>query len=67
KRSAPFAVDPEKCKECGACLQINCPALTRKGKKAQVVDYLCNGCSVCAQVCKFNAIERVPEKKATAK
>jgi indolepyruvate ferredoxin oxidoreductase, alpha subunit len=57
-RSAPFEVAEDKCKECGVCLQINCPALTRRGKKADIVDYLCNGCSVCEQLCKFDAIHR---------
>ncbi len=62
KRSAPFAVDPEKCKECGACLQINCPAATRQEKKAVIVQGLCNGCGVCAQLCKFEAISRTEGK-----
>ncbi len=63
-RSAPYAVDAEKCRECGACLQINCPAATRQGKKAVIVDYLCNGCGVCAQLCKFDAINK---KEAASK
>jgi indolepyruvate ferredoxin oxidoreductase, alpha subunit len=58
KKSAPFIVDEEKCKECGACLQINCPAATKRGDKAFIVNYLCNGCGVCAQMCKFEAISK---------
>jgi indolepyruvate ferredoxin oxidoreductase alpha subunit len=61
-KSAPLAVDSDKCKECGACLKINCPALTKRGEKAFIVDYLCNGCGVCGQICPFDAIG-VPASK----
>lgn len=62
----PFAVVEEECMECGSCLKINCPAITRKGKKAVIIDYLCNGCSVCGQLCKYEAIRRPGEGKRDA-
>ncbi|HOO55748.1 MAG TPA: indolepyruvate ferredoxin oxidoreductase subunit alpha [bacterium] len=62
-RTTPFQVDPDKCKECGMCLKINCPAITRTGNKATIVEHMCNGCSVCSQICAFNAISRVKSGK----
>ena len=58
-------VDPEKCKACGACFKMGCPAMTR-GKEVRpgvfqmaIDPNLCAGCSQCSQVCKFGAIKRV--------
>ena len=50
-------VDPVKCKQCGACLRPGCPAIT-KGKDGFTVinDTMCNGCGLCKQLCKFDAI-----------
>jgi indolepyruvate ferredoxin oxidoreductase alpha subunit len=59
------AVDPDKCKACGACFKMGCPAMTR-GKEVRpgafqmVIDSnQCAGCRQCGQVCKFGAIQRV--------
>ena len=48
---------PEKCVKCGACLQIDCPAVykTEEGNINRD-DFLCNGCNVCAHSCKFGAL-----------
>ncbi len=58
-------VDPEKCKACGACFKMGCPAMTR-GKEVRhgafqmaIDPNLCAGCRQCSQVCKFGAIKRV--------
>lgn len=58
-------VDAEKCRACGACFKMGCPAMTR-GKEVRpgafqmVIDAnLCAGCKQCGQVCKFGAIRRV--------
>ncbi len=59
------AVDPEKCKACGACFKMGCPAMTRgkeirPGAFQMVIDpNLCAGCKQCGQVCKFGAITRI--------
>jgi indolepyruvate ferredoxin oxidoreductase alpha subunit len=54
------AVDPEKCKKCGACMRIGCPAMTRgEDGKVKIDATMCNGCGLCQQYCKFNAIETV--------
>ncbi len=49
---------PEKCKKCGACLRPGCPALTRNEDGTVSIDEtMCNGCGLCAGLCKFDAIE----------
>lgn len=49
---------PEKCKKCGACLRPGCPALTKNGDGTVSIDEtMCNGCGLCAGLCKFDAIE----------
>ena len=51
---------PEKCRKCGACLKPGCPALTRNQDGTISIDEtMCNGCGLCMQLCKFNAIEQV--------
>ena len=58
-------VDPGKCKACGACFKMGCPAMTRgreirPGHFQMVIDpNQCAGCKQCGQVCKFGAIKRV--------
>ena len=49
---------PEKCKKCGACLRPGCPALTRNEDGTVSIDEtMCNGCGLCAKLCRFGAIE----------
>lgn len=51
---------PEKCKKCGACLRPGCPALTKNQDGTISIDEtMCNGCGLCMQLCKFEAIELV--------
>lgn len=51
---------PEKCKKCGACLKPGCPALTKNEDGTVSIDEtMCNGCGLCKQLCKFDAIETV--------
>ncbi|MBE6596087.1 MAG: indolepyruvate ferredoxin oxidoreductase subunit alpha [Ruminococcaceae bacterium] len=52
--------DPEKCKKCGMCLKIGCPAITKQADGTIKIDEtMCNGCGLCKNYCKFNAIETV--------
>ncbi len=54
------AVDPEKCRTCGACMKIGCPAMTRgEDGKVKIDPTMCNGCGLCKNYCKFSAIETV--------
>ena len=58
-------VDSAKCKACGACFKLGCPAITRGDEVApgrfqmKIDPTLCAGCKHCSQVCKFGAIKRV--------
>ncbi|MCR5256439.1 MAG: indolepyruvate ferredoxin oxidoreductase subunit alpha [Acetatifactor sp.] len=50
----------EKCKKCGACLRPGCPALTKNADGTVSIDAtMCNGCGLCRQMCKFDAIDLV--------
>lgn len=59
-------IDADKCEGCRTCLTLNCPpiawkeGITKEGSKrkgiAIIDETLCNGCGLCAQVCKFGAI-----------
>ncbi len=52
--------DPEKCKKCGMCLRIGCPALTKQADGTVKIDEtMCNGCGLCKSYCKFSAISVV--------
>ncbi|MBO5356139.1 MAG: indolepyruvate ferredoxin oxidoreductase subunit alpha [Clostridia bacterium] len=52
--------EPEKCKKCGMCLRIGCPAITKNEDGTIKIDAtMCNGCGLCRNYCKFNAIETV--------
>lgn len=61
KRKKPFKVNQDKCRHCNLCLRIACPALSKKGQKVYIDESLCNGCQLCANICSFNAIERVDD------
>ena len=58
-------VDEKKCKACGMCFKMGCPAMTRgkevaPGRFQMKIDpSQCAGCRQCGQVCKFGAIKRV--------
>lgn len=49
-------VDRDKCKSCKLCLKAGCPAIFMEDGKAKIDSSLCVGCTVCAQICPFNAI-----------
>ena len=52
--------DAEKCKKCGMCLKIGCPALTKQADGTVKIDEtMCNGCGLCKSYCKFGAISVV--------
>lgn len=66
-----YTIDTETCRGCGLCLEVGCPALnwkevsedeamTKDGHKrkgiVQINRLQCPGCSLCSQICKFEAI-----------
>jgi indolepyruvate ferredoxin oxidoreductase alpha subunit len=52
-------IDQDKCKNCKMCVKTGCPALISTKEKVVVDNTSCNGCTVCKQVCPFDAIEEV--------
>ena len=62
KKGVEVHVDLEKCKKCGACGKIMCPALIMSKDKTPMIDpETCNNCGLCVNVCKFNALEKGEE------
>ena len=52
-------VDADKCRKCGACMKIGCPAMTRgEDGIVRIDDTMCNGCGLCENYCKFGAISK---------
>jgi indolepyruvate ferredoxin oxidoreductase, alpha subunit len=59
----PYLVDAELCIGCKRCLQAGCMALNlivdaSGDKKVEIDAAQCNGCGICAQLCKEDAIIR---------
>jgi indolepyruvate ferredoxin oxidoreductase alpha subunit len=55
-------VNRDQCRGCKKCLKVGCPAVCMKDGKATIDQTLCVGCTVCAQVCPFGAMESVGDK-----
>lgn len=56
KHNPPLKVHSDKCKSCKACLKVGCPAISFKDGKSVIDSTQCVGCSLCKQMCKFDAI-----------
>jgi indolepyruvate ferredoxin oxidoreductase alpha subunit len=56
-KAKPALSISEKCVGCKQCMKIGCPAISMKGKKAEINPTQCVGCGVCTQMCKVGAIE----------
>ena len=53
-------IDQDKCKNCKVCVKTTgCPGLINTKDQVVVDVTSCNGCTVCKQVCPFDAIEEV--------
>ena len=55
-----YKVNEDLCKSCKLCLKSGCPALSFD-KYSHINEDMCVGCAVCAQICPFDAIEKVGE------
>jgi indolepyruvate ferredoxin oxidoreductase alpha subunit len=51
-----YDIDPDRCVDCGLCMKLGCPALSRENELMAVDPVLCTGCGFCVQVCKKDAI-----------
>lgn len=50
-------IDQDKCKNCKMCVKTGCPAIYNTKEKVEINKESCTGCTVCLQVCPFDAIE----------
>ena len=52
----PYYSDPTKCKNCGMCMRIGCPAISKTPTGVAVDPIQCVGCGLCGRVCPFGAM-----------
>lgn len=57
KPKKPLVVNKGKCRGCKRCMKFGCPAISFRGKHAEVDATLCVGCETCEQLCPFDAFE----------
>ena len=60
KTAAPYEIT-DKCVNCKMCVKLGCPAIVNRPEGPTIDFTMCNGCGVCAQVCKVKAISRKGE------
>ena len=57
KPKPAYHIDPDRCKRCGLCMKPGCPAITKQEDGSIVINAtMCNGCGLCAGMCKAGAI-----------
>ena len=57
KESKP-KVKVENCRNCGICMRLGCPAISKGTDGIKIDTTQCVGCEVCVQVCPFGAISK---------
>ncbi len=57
-KSAKTAVEVGNCKNCGLCMKLGCPAISKGENGVKIDPNQCTGCGVCAQVCPFHSITK---------
>jgi indolepyruvate ferredoxin oxidoreductase alpha subunit len=55
-------IDNQTCNDCGLCMKLGCPAIVKRGEELFVDHAQCIGCTLCAQVCKQDAIGEVKDR-----
>ncbi len=58
--SVPYIIT-DKCRKCGVCLRLGCPAIVKTPEGMHIDASLCTACGLCAGVCAFGAIETAVE------
>ncbi len=56
QQSGTCKIDKEKCIDCGMCLKIGCPAISKTPQGMQIDQSQCKGCFLCSKVCPKEAI-----------
>ncbi len=55
---APVVIAEDRCKKCGNCMRLGCPAIFQENGRYLIDDSLCVGCGLCQQMCAFGAIQK---------
>jgi len=53
---APLAIDRDKCRDCGLCMGLGCPAIGKDEGYTVIDKSQCVGCGLCASLCAHRAI-----------
>ncbi len=57
-KSPKTPVSVENCKNCGLCMKLGCPAISKDKDGVKIDPNQCTGCEVCVQVCPFGALKK---------
>jgi indolepyruvate ferredoxin oxidoreductase alpha subunit len=57
KHNPPLRPAEDKCTGCKSCMRLGCPAISVRDGKAKIDATQCVGCSVCQQLCRFDALQ----------
>lgn len=53
----PLSCNTEKCRNCGACIKLGCPAIGQLENSVFIDSTQCVDCGLCQSVCAFGALE----------
>ncbi len=56
-KSQKIAVEVDGCKDCGVCMKLGCPAISKGVNGVKIDPIQCTGCGVCTRVCAFGALK----------
>ncbi len=51
-------VEVHDCKNCGMCMKLGCPAISKGADGIRIDPNQCTGCEVCVQVCPFHCLQK---------
>ncbi len=57
-KSPKTPVVVKDCKNCGLCMKLGCPAISRDEKGVRIDPNQCTGCGVCSTVCPFRCLQK---------
>lgn len=60
----PYVIDEDACTACKRCARLGCPGIVFKTEKPAIDSNQCNGCGLCAKVCRFQAIGKEGDENA---
>ncbi len=56
KAAESVCVITDKCRRCGVCLKLGCPAIIKAENGMRIDASLCTACGLCEKICAFGAI-----------